>query len=194
MIKRFAAAVACLFALAACSEAQVDYEPEWKPTTDSPSVSFSASVRRQGDLLAISYTLRNQGAEPVVAYIGVPGDAASHAWDVYVTARPGGVVEVAKRTFAIPPDVKADSVGEIEGVVLEPGVEFKEDFKVSLPLEGRRPYVGAVKLPDPVEQVVFCVGAVLQEDAASPKPADRGRGKYPANGPQHLFCSEIQEL
>lgn len=172
----------------------MDYEPEWKPTTDSPSVSFSASVRRQGDLLAISYTLRNQGAEPVVAYIGVPGDAASHAWDVYVTARPGGVVEVAKRTFAIPPDVKADSVGEIEGVVLEPGVEFKEDFKVSLPLEGRRPYVGAVKLPDPVEQVVFCVGAVLQEDAASPKPADRGRGKYPANGPQHLFCSEIQEL
>ncbi|MBE1486329.1 hypothetical protein [Plantactinospora soyae] len=175
--------------LASCAEAQVDFEPEWTATGAKPTVTFDAEVTPRSGALAIRYTLRNQGAEPIVAYVGVEGDAASHASDVYVTARKDGTVELAKRTFAIPDGVNADSIGTIEGKLVAPGEEVTEEFTVSLPLKGRRPYVGAVKLPDPVREVVFCLGAVLQSEAAQPKPATQGRGKYPLNGPQHLFCS-----
>jgi hypothetical protein len=184
-------AAATVFLLAACSaEAYVDYEPQWQPTGTKPNVAFTASVKKQGDGLAISYTLRNQGAEAIVAYIGVPGDAASHSYDVFVTAREDETVEIAKRTFSIPPGTNADAVGTIEGAVIPPGEQFAEEFFLSLPLKGNRPYVSEVKLPDPVKTVVFCVGALLQKEAPAPKPADNNRGAYPLNGPQHLFCSD----
>ncbi|MEO3922747.1 hypothetical protein ABGB07_02520 [Micromonosporaceae bacterium B7E4] len=184
------AAALSVVALAGCgADAYVDFEPEWSPTGARPAVNFDAKVAPRGEALDIRYTLRNQGAEPVVAYVGVAGDAASHAYDVYVTARKDGTVEVAKRTFDIPPNVNADWVGIIEGVVVPPGEEFTEEFAVPLPLEGDRPYVSEVKLPEPVREVVFCLGVVLQSEAPAPTPADDGRGKYPLNGPQHLFCS-----
>ncbi|MEQ4301070.1 hypothetical protein ABNF97_06710 [Plantactinospora sp. B6F1] len=184
------AAVLAVVTLAGCgAEAYVDFEPEWKPTGVKPTASFDAEVTPRAEALGVRYTLRNQGAEPIVAYVGVEGNVASHAYDVYVTAREDGTVELAKRTFAIPPGVDADAIGTIEGVVVPPGEEFTEEFSVPLPLEGRRPYVATVKLPEPVREVVFCLGAVLQSEAAAPKPADDGRGKYPLNGPQHLLCS-----
>jgi len=195
-MKRWLVTAAAMLALAACanSEAYVDFEPEWKATGTRPDVALTASVDPREDALKIRYAVRNQGTEPVVVYSGVPGEAASHAWDVFVTAREDGVVEIAKRTFDIPPNVRADSVGVIEGVVVKPGEDFSEDFAVALPLKGRRPYTGQVKLPDPVRKVVFCVGVVLQKEAPQPKPAESGRGAYPANGPQHLFCSPVTEL
>ena len=156
-----------------------------RPTARSPSrATGSRSATR----------CETRAAEAVVAYIGVPGNAASHSYDVFVTAREDGTVEIAKRTFAIPPGTNADAIGTIEGVVIPPGEQFAEDFRISLPLKGNRPYVGEVKLPDPVKTVVFCIGAVLQKEAPAPKPADRGRGAYPLNGPQHLFCSEPASL
>ncbi len=198
MIKKWFAAVTAVLSLAGCflakSEVYVDYEPEWKATGAQPDATLTASIQPQQDALAIRYTLRNNGSEPVVAYVGVPGEAASHSWDVYVTARQDGVVELAKRTFEIPPNVRADSVGEIEGVVVQPGAEFSEEFRVPLPLKGRRPYVSEVKLPDPVRKVAFCLGVVLRKEAPQPKPADNDRGAYPANGPQHLLCSETVDL
>ncbi|MEO3746940.1 hypothetical protein [Plantactinospora sp. B5E13] len=176
--------------LAGCgADAYVDFEPEWTPTGARPEVNFDATVTPRGEALNIRYTLRNQGAEPIVGYVGVERDAASHADDVYVTARQDGTVEVAKRTFAIPPNVNADAVGTIEGVVIPPGEGFTEEFAVPLPLAGDRPYVSEVKLPEPVREVVFCLGVVPQSEAAAPKPADDGCGRYPLNGPQHLFCS-----
>ncbi len=182
--------------LAACqAEAYVDYEPQWKPTGTKPDVALSAAIMKDGDGLKIRYTLTNQSdEEAVVAYIGVPADPASHAWDVFVTAREDNVVEIAKRTFDIPPGTNADAVGTIEGVTLGPNQKFEEEFRLSLPLKGKRPYVGEVKLPEPVSVVVFCVGALLQREAPAPKPADRGRGAYPLNGPQHLFCSDPYSL
>ncbi|AVT36676.1 hypothetical protein [Plantactinospora sp. BB1] len=184
------AAALGVVALAGCgADAYVDFEPEWSPSGAKPTASFDATVTPRAEALEIRYTLRNQGAEPIVAYVGVEGDAASHAYDVYVTAREDGTVELAKRTFAIPPGVNADAVGTVEGMVVPPGEEVSEEFSVPLPLEGRRPYVATVKLPEPVREVVFCLGAVLQSEAAAPKPAADGRGKYPLNGPQHLFCS-----
>ena len=177
--------------LAACSaEAYVDYEPQWQATGTKPNVAFSATIKRQGEGLAIGYTVRNQGAEPIVAYIGVPGDAASHSYDVFVTAHEDETVEIAKRTFAIPPGTNADTVGTIEGAVIPPGEHFSEEFFLSLPLKGNRPYVSEVELPDPVKKVVFCIGALLQKEAPEQKPADNNRGAYPLNGPQHLFCSD----
>jgi hypothetical protein len=191
LITKALAAAAALLMLASCTaEAYVDYEPQWQPTGTKPDVVLSATLTRQGDGLAVSYTLRNQGTEAVVAYIGVPGNAASHSYDVFVTAREDETVEIAKRTFAIPPGTNADAVGTIEGVVIAPGGQFSEEFRVPLPLKGNRPYVSEVKLPDPAKTAVFCVGALLQKEAPAPKPADRDRGAYPLNGPQHLFCSD----
>ncbi|WP_203913085.1 hypothetical protein [Rhizocola hellebori] len=168
----------------------MDYEPQWQATGTKPDVSLSAALMRQGDGLAIRYTLLNQGEAPVVAYVGVPGDAASHSYDVFVTAREDKIVEIAKRTFAIPPGTNADAVGTIEGIVIPGGEQFTEEFRVPWPLKGNRPYVSEVKLPDPVTTAVFCIGVLLQSEAPAPKPADRGRGAYPLNGPQHLFCSD----
>lgn len=184
------AAALSVVTLAGCGvDTYVDFEPEWTSTGARPAVNFDATVAPRGEALDIRYTLRNQGAEPIVGYVGVEGDAASHAYDVYVTARQDGTVEVAKRTFAIPPNVNADAVGTIEGVVIAPGEEFAEEFTVGLPLEGHRPYMSEVKLSEPVREVVFCLGVVPQSEAAAPKPADDARGRYPLNGPQHLFCS-----
>ncbi|WP_422771851.1 hypothetical protein ACN28C_01645 [Plantactinospora sp. WMMC1484] len=140
---------------------------------DDVGSSFDAEITPRPEALAIRYTLRNQGAEPIVGYVGVEGDAASHAYDVYVTARKDGTVELAKRTFAILPGVNADAVGTIEGTVVPPGEDVSEEFSVSLPLEGRRPYVATVTLPEPVRDVVFCLGVVMQSEAAAPKPARR---------------------
>jgi hypothetical protein len=194
-VRKIIAAVAAVFMLAACSaEAYVDYEPKWEPTGIRPDVEFTASVKKQSDGLIISYTLRNQGADAIVAYIGVPGDAASHSYDVFVTAREDGTVEIAKRTFTIPPGTNADAVGTIEGAVIPPGEHFAEELFLSLPLKGYRPYVSEVKLPDPVKTVVFCVGALLDREAPAPKPADNNRGAYPLNGPQHLFCSDPVDI
>lgn len=188
-------AVLAVITLVGCGgDAYVDFEPEWKPTGAKPTASFDAEVTPRAEALDIRYTLRNQGTEPIVAYIGVEGDAASHAYDVYVTARKDGTVEVAKRTFAIPPNVNADTIGTIEGVVVPPGEAVSEEFSVPLPLEANRPYASGFKLPETVREVVFCLGAVLQSEAAAPKPAEEGRGKYPLNGPQHLFCSPPAKL
>lgn len=200
MIKKWIAAVAAGLTLTGCflvksNEVYVDYEPQWKATGTKPEAVLTASIQPRQDTLAIRYTLRNNGSEPLVAYVGVTGEAASHAWDVYVTAREDGVVEIAKRTFAIPPNVNADSIGQIEGVVVAPGAEFSEDFAVPLPLKARRPYTTKPKLPDPVEKVAFCLGVVLQKEAPQPGPTDDGeRGRYPLNGPQHLFCSDAVNL
>jgi hypothetical protein len=200
LIKRWIAAVAAGLTLTGCflvnsNEAYVDFEPSWKATGTRPDALLTASIQQRPDTLAIRYTLRNNGSEPVVAYVGVTGEAASHAWDVYVTAREDGVVEIAKRTFDIPPNVNADSIGQIEGVVLAPGAEFAEDFAVPLPLKARRPYTSKAKLPDPVRKVAFCLGVLLQKEAPQPQPAaDSTRGRYPLNGPQHLFCSEVVNL
>jgi hypothetical protein len=200
LIKKWIAAVAAGLTLAGCflvkgNEAYVDYEPQWKATGTRPEALLTASIEPRPDTLGIRYTLRNNGSEPLVAYVGVTGEAASHAWDVYVTAREDGVVEIAKRTFTIPPNVNADSIGQIEGVVVAAGAEFTEDFAVPLPLKARRPYTTKAKLPDPVRKVAFCLGVVLQKEAPPPQPADgSARGRYPLNGPQHLFCSEVVNI
>ena len=190
-MKKALGAVAALLVLAGCSaEAYVDYEPAWQATGTQPDVALSAALMPQGDELAIRYTLVNQGEEPIVVYVGVPGDAASHSYDVFITAREDKTAEIAKRTFAIPPGISADAVGTIEGIVIPGGEQFTEEFRIPLPLKGNRPYVSEVKLPDPVTTAVFCVGAQLQSETPAPKPAERGRGAYPLNGPQHLFCSD----
>ncbi|MDG4791842.1 hypothetical protein O7626_39190 [Micromonospora sp. WMMD1102] len=186
----FGCAAMTVVMLAGCADPYDDFEPEWVPTGTKPTASFDAEVTpRSETALAIRYTLRNQGTEPIVAYVGVEDGVASHANDVYVSVRKDGTVELAKRTFDIPPGVNADGIVTIEGTVVAPGKEFTEELTTYLPLEGNRPYVGKVKLPEPVREVVFCLGVVLQSEAPAPKPADEGRGKYPLNGPQHLFCS-----
>ncbi|GAB3969105.1 hypothetical protein V1634_20585 [Plantactinospora veratri] len=192
MIKRLllvGGAALALVILAGCAEPYEDFEPEWTPTGVKPSASFDAEVAPRAAALDIRYTLRNQGTEPIVAYVGVEDDAASHPEDVYVTVRKDDTVEVAKRTFAIPPGLNVEAIGTIEGVVVPPGEEVSEEFSVHLPLRANRPYSSRFKLPEPVREVVFCLGAVLQSEAAAPKPGADGRGKYPLNGPQHLFCS-----
>lgn len=189
-MRKVLASITSLLTLAACAEPYVDYEPEPpKPPGAAPEVDLQATISKAGDELAVSYTLTNNHSGPVVAYVGVMGDAASHSWDVYITARKDGTVEIAKRTFTIPPGVNADSPGEIKGKVLATQEKFQESFRVRLPLEPRRPYKKPGKLPDPVTKVVFCVGVMPQQEA----PAPRG-DVYPLNGPQHLICSPAVDL
>lgn len=193
-----ALAAASLTLLTACSEPYVDYEPKWEPTTEAPAVTFEPILSRLNSVLKIGYTIRNVGTEPVVAYVGLRGDPKSDPRDVYVTVREDGVVELAKRTFLVPDGltVNDDSPNYIEGVVLAPGAEFAEEFQVGLPLKANRPYSNfdGERMPDPVSEVVFCVGAVLETDAKTLGSVGAQRNKYPITGAQHLFCSQPTKI
>jgi hypothetical protein len=201
-----AAAAALLGAgLAGCGKERfVDYEPEPAQGGPRPDVTFSATVTPRPDALEIEYRLANSGDAAVVAFTGVPRQGRTDVADpaaVYVTAREDGTVEVAKRTYRVPDGIDLDAPVPMRARILAAGEQVTERLTVALPLTGRRPYVDDVRLPDPVERVVFCVGAArldtfppaLRDGLPVPAPTQDTTGRYawfPHPSPQHLFCSD----
>jgi hypothetical protein len=194
-----------LAVLAGCGkESYVDFEPEMAPGGPRPDVDFSATITERPDALEIEYRLANSGDAAVVAYTGMPRPDRADVADpaaVYVTAREDGVVEIAKRTYPVPKSMNVDARASVRARILDPGEEVAERFTVPLPLTGRRPYLPDVRLPDPVERVVFCVGAArqdaypagLRDGLPLPAPTRDAAGRYawfPHPSLQHLFCSD----
>lgn len=176
---------------------------------------MSATVIRDGDRLRITYELRNRGATPVLVFDGVPeadgpGKQRVDPQAVYVTARGGDTVEVAKRVFAVPDGLNPEAYARLRATVLPAGDAVAEQLTVPLPPRARHPYRDD-DLPGRVTQVVFCVGAAPAAAVTQKRPATESTGAAPsatANGGerywvsheranadvQHLFCSEPHRL
>ena len=99
-------------------------------------------------------------------YDGEPtGNDAATGAGAYVTARRDGTVELARRTFGVPPGPLPTGLTLLRGTILQPGQAVGATPGVPLPLTPLRPYVELAKmrLPDPVKKVVFCLGASRQD-------------------------------
>jgi len=154
---------------AACGSSRPT-EPADPPATGAPpAVELTATLTVQEQRLHVTYRLVNRSGEPLIVLNQVPtATSTPDANAVYVTGRPGsGRVEIAKRAYAMPDtDRKTWAQPEhVAGVILAPGGSVGEDLTVPLPLRRRHPYgddigYGTIKLPDPVQDVVFCLGVV----------------------------------
>lgn len=191
-------AVTALVGGAAC-----DGSADRAPALD---VGLTVTVKPESGSLRIDYSVVNRTGEPLVLLAGVP-ERDTHEGPVvspdavYVTARSGGVVEVAKRVFAPPKDTPLAVDFVVRGSVMEPGASLGEVVRVPLPLRPRHPYDPDVRLPEPVRRVVFCVG-VGKPSALSAVPAATGdtdpRPVYAHNAAtataQHLTCGSPVDL
>ncbi|PZS31481.1 MAG: hypothetical protein DLM59_09875 [Pseudonocardiales bacterium] len=201
-------------AAAACGgRPYTDYEPSAKVTGAGPrpEVSFTAGLTERSGSVQITYRIVNTGPVPLVIYDGAPSEhgAATSTLvpEAYVTARENGTVEIARRTFPVPPGVHPVALAVLRGTILPPGKTASGSFAVALPLTPLRPYMGSaeIRLPDRVERLVFCLG-VVRQDALSerlrdglPQPGgsagpSRDSPLFPHPSPQYLFCSSEHRL
>jgi hypothetical protein len=187
-------------------------DPQAKGT--APDAGFTSTVETRGQALHITYELTNRSDGELIVFNRVPafspsGSMVEDPASVYVIGSgPEGRVQVAKRAFHQLESDKTDwAQTPLIGVTaLAPGKALREEFDVPLPLERRRPYGddygdGPVKLPDPVREVVFCVGAARAADLPTPAAPPGGSDFGPVLGhvpkitePQYLWCSPPSAL
>lgn len=195
-VRRGLVILASIALLASGCSAKPSEPPTSRPTGPAPSVEFTASVQLGPEAIDISYRLVNRDDRVLYALNRVfPDDERlpSSPDEVYLTGRPGGVVEIAKRAFDMPPGFLYDAAAVIGGTPLAPGQSIEESFSVPLPLQRRHPYgnevrEGRVNLPDPIRAVIFCLGVVgtVPPDAPGPLLFHHDTRVTPK---QHVFCS-----
>ena len=209
--KALIAGLALVMACAACSDSPAE-PPDPAASGSPPAAAFTATVTPGKDSLAISYRLTNQTSIDLVALNSVPV-ANQHPPDaVYVTGRgDDGEVEISKRAFARPDSdmMRWESYPSIGGVIVAPGQSVAEDITVPLPLTRMFPYGndlgdGEVKLPDPIKDVVFCLGVIPRSALPTPSPSPSGPTTDDSRietvhssfftRAQHLFCSAPVKL
>lgn len=205
-MRRWVAAVAVLVAtIAGCSPGE---PPTSEPTGPPPSVEFTASVTRDGDELRISYRLTNEDSTELYVLNRLlehdhPDDGEAGEDSVYVVGHGGGTVEIAKRAFDMPDTdrVAWESAAVIGATRLAPGEAATEEFAVALPLTRRHPYgndlgYGEIRLPDPAESVVFCVGVVGDARQLETSTAESPYFEHTSSTTlaQHVYCSPSASL
>jgi hypothetical protein len=193
---------------AACSRTPA--EPADPPVTGpAPDVAFSATVTPQDGSIKISYRLTNRSSGELIVPNKVPvyGAAGSLTPDpnaVYVTGGEDDQAVISKRVFPRPDTDKVNwaTTPLTYGVILAPGASVAEDITVPVPLTRRHPYGddygdGAIKLPDPVKAVRFCLGVINRADLPKAPVKDGvvtlGHSKDAA-GVQHLSCTAAVKL
>ncbi|GAA4605617.1 hypothetical protein GCM10023107_72740 [Actinoplanes octamycinicus] len=189
-----------------------------QPVGDGPEVRFSASVEVGERAVHVRYELTNTSGEPLTVFNRVPSYTPSGGLDtpdpgaVYVVGSTlDGRVQIAKRVFPRPDTDRMTwaMTPRVAATVVAAGVSVGEEFDVPLPLTRRHPYGedfgdGPIALPDPVRDVVFCLGVARQAEVA--------RYAGPVDGPspvadeislphlsivtdrQHLSCSAPARL
>jgi hypothetical protein len=188
-------------------------EPSDPPASGAaPAAGFTATVTPGDGSLAITYSFTNQTTSDLIALNQVPAYSASGALTVdpgavYVTGRgDDGRVEISKRAFAMPDTggkVTWAAANIIRGVIVGPGKSIGETFRVPLALKRRFPYGddlgdGKIALPDPVRDVVFCLGVVARSALPPTLKVDDGKvtttHSAATTAAQHLFCSSPAKL
>ena len=175
-----------------------------------PDVDFTAEVTPGAESVAVSWSLTNNGDEPLLVVDRVPrASGAAVVYDpqaTYVVGGDDGLVRIASQLFHLPETdrmswAQLPTVGATE---LAPGATIERDLAVPVPLERLSPWgndigFGPIELPDPVSSVQFCLGVV----AGDPEPSwglqrdgdvvvlEHGDGAASA---QHVLCSDPTPL
>ncbi|MEV6969176.1 hypothetical protein AB0M47_29090 [Hamadaea sp. NPDC051192] len=195
----FAGGLAAL--LGGCSAAPA--EPADPPASGAPpAVGFTADVRVEGQSVHISYQLTNQSPDELLVLNRVPAGGKTDPNAVYIVGRSGThVVEIGKRAFAMPDTDKVSWAQAFRvGVTkVPPGQSVGEQLTVPLPLKRNHPYGddygdGAISLPDPIEQIVFCLGVVRASEAKGLAADETLPHLSSTTSVQHLFCSNPVDL
>jgi hypothetical protein len=173
-----------------------------------PAAQFDVQVTPEEDGVRVSYQLVNQGSAQLLVPNRLPvpaGAGVRYRSDLaYVTGGPDGLVQLSHRVFAWPDtDRKTWEVAPRVGVTrVAPGRSVSAELTVPLPLPLTRnqPFgddigYGTIRLPDPVKDVVFCLG-VLPGPSSGVIPLHRDDGVRltehgnSTNSAQFLFCSD----
>ncbi|MFE7228561.1 hypothetical protein ACFU7D_27445 [Nocardioides sp. NPDC057577] len=167
-------------------------------------VRFESEIATAGDALEISYRVVNDADTDVYVIDSVPTYAngalqPASADTVYVLGSGGSRAEVSKRVFALPDDTSFAQMPAVGWAKLASGEELKRDVRVPLPLEEYRPFTddSVPEVPDPVEEVIFCVGVLDLRDLYSEGvPADVTGLAHSdsAAESQQIFCSDPASL
>jgi hypothetical protein len=205
----FAGGLAALLGTGGCTAAPA--EPVDPPASGNPpAVGFTATVTVEGQAIRISYQLVNQSPDELIVLNRVPAYAAAGTQkadpnSVYIVGRAKThTVEIAKRAYPMPETGKKDwgQAARVTGITLPPGQSVSEELTVPLPLQRRHPYgddfgEGTIALPDPINDVVFCVGVLRKSEAQSVAASGDGVSMphlVSTTSMQHLFCSTPAKL
>lgn len=183
-------AMSLIFGLGGCSGSDTPSEPpDPQPTTPAPAVSFTATVDVGSDAVHIVYRLVNKSGGELLAF---KGDK------VWVTGQDDGRVQIARRAFTMPQgSVTWSHPVPADGVRVPDGQQLTGDVSVPLPLKRRHPYGddygnGTITLPDPIKEIIFCLGVVRTTDVTVTLPQGQ-QITLPhlasTTAIQHLLCS-----
>lgn len=160
-----------------------------QPATPAPQVDFTANVDVTDTAVHITYALTNTSGGELYAF---------NSDTVYVTGQPNGRVQLAQRAFAMPDgSITWASPIPAPGVRVGDGKTITGDLSVPLPLQRKHPYGndygnGPIALPDPITDVVFCLGVVRASDVTVTVPAGEAMtlpNLASTTAVQHLLCS-----
>ena len=143
-----------------------------------PDVDFEVEVTPGAESVAVSWSLTNNGEEPLLVVDRVPrasGGAVLYDPQVaYVVGSDDGLVRVASQLFHLPETDRMSwaQLPRVGATELAPGARIERDLAVPVPLERLSPWGddignGVIELPDPVTSVQFCLGVV----AGDPEPS-----------------------
>lgn len=175
-------------------------------TAPKPKARFDATVSPQQDGVHVSYTFTNDspGDLLLVNRLPEPSGASVRYTDqlAYVTGEKDDRVLLSQRAFAWP-DTDRMAWGEAPRVGVTrvaAGKTVTVELTVPLPLVRRQPFgddlgYGEIALPDPVESMRFCLGAIaapyhpaiaLRTDDGDPTIAHGNK----SHESQYLFCTD----
>ena len=180
------------------------------PRSDQPEpeASFRVEVTPDDTSVSIRYRLTNGSsvrADPEPAH-RLQRHRRRHPADRLRDRDGRASVAISQRVFASPDTDRLDfaQLPTVGVSRLTPAGTLSVDLEVPLPLERRHPFgddlgYGTIELPDPVEEVQFCLGVIsapfapnlglVRSDGAS--TIQHGT---PANEAQYLFCSDPVDL
>ena len=182
-------------------------EPADPPgAAEKPPARFVGRLDVGDSGVTVRYSVTNRGREPLLVVNRLPkpsGAGVRYTPDRgYVAGHGEDRVLVSQRAFPWP---DSDRIGFAQppmvGVTrLPPGASTRAEVTVPLPLQRSHPFgddlgYGTIELPDPVEQVEFCLGVIappfppalsLHRDDGT-EVINHGNAAHQA---QYLFCTE----
>ncbi|MGB0099439.1 MAG: hypothetical protein WBP61_04085 [Nocardioides sp.] len=173
-----------------------------------PEVDVDTALEVDQDAVRVTYRITNRSDTELLVPDRLADENGDYDGDTsraYVTGTETGVV-IAQRVFPLPDTDRKDwaQAPQVRATRIAPGETLRGEVEVPRPLERRQPYgddlgYGTISLPDPAEEVSFCVGVI-----AAPYPvaiADQARARSPLvdhgnqdAAAQYLFCSETESL
>ncbi len=198
-------ALTLLLSLGGCADGEESPYGEFGPSSSAPApdATFDAAVSVSNAEIKVSYTLANDGDEPLLL-INRPGVAAGagvrYREDAaYVTEDAGGGALLSQALFGIPDsDQTWESIPRVGVTEVKAGETVEVEVTSAVPLSWFHPFgsdfgSGAMSIPDGVEEVRFCLGVVAPPfpESMTPRTEEDGtRTVGHASAAQHLFCSE----